>query len=187
MQPAPPAAPVRRLLGYEAGAIALEMDSASVSQSVHRLAAALQLAVADVGTPRFRRLQLKGMAADVSWAGPAEGWEAFLADVAAARPRPPRAAAPAEAEAEASARLPDVPPDAARSGEGGGSSSGEDEAGPEGAVRLPAFIEGSGSSSSGEEQPGPEDAALLAELLSEGPLAIFDGGHSPRGAAAAAR
>ena len=63
--------------------MSLSTEAPEVEASVARLAAALTRAVADYGTPAFRRLQQAGMRVEVGWAGPAGSWEAFLREVAA--------------------------------------------------------------------------------------------------------
>ncbi len=47
-------------------------------RAVAAFVAAMRGAVADYGTPRYRRLQRACMELDLSWAKPAEEWEAAL-------------------------------------------------------------------------------------------------------------
>lgn len=72
----------KHVFGYEAGPMEIAVDFAAVARSVARLSAALKCALADVGTPAYRRMQQAGMRAEVGWEGPAVEWHAFIEEVA---------------------------------------------------------------------------------------------------------
>eukprot|EP00892_Ulva_mutabilis_P005464 jgi/Ulvmu1/328/UM001_0332.1 len=80
--PLPEGKPVARAFGYEAGRIAISDDPTEAAASVLRLRRAVERAVAEVGTPQFRRMQQAGMRADVGWAAPAASWHDLLVSVA---------------------------------------------------------------------------------------------------------
>jgi hypothetical protein len=71
-----------RPFGYEAGPMACGNGSSEVTTSVDNLAAALDQAIKDCGSPAFRRMQQACMSADVGWAGPAASWHAYVEEVA---------------------------------------------------------------------------------------------------------
>lgn len=81
-QPVPVDRPVARAFGYEAGSISIGDDTDAAAASVLRLRRAVERAVTEVGTPRFRRMQQAGMRAEVGWAAPAASWHELIVSVA---------------------------------------------------------------------------------------------------------
>jgi glycogen synthase len=77
-----PTGATARALGYEAGAMAIGNNADETETSVRNLAAALSQAIKDCGSPAFRRMQQTCMSAEVSWAGPAASWHAFVEELA---------------------------------------------------------------------------------------------------------
>lgn len=71
-----------RPLGFELGEVEIASDASAVSRSVQRVAAALRRVAPRVGTPAWRRLQQRCMAADVGWDLPAACWVELLEEVA---------------------------------------------------------------------------------------------------------
>lgn len=84
--PVPVDAPAARAFGYEAGRISIGGDASEAAASVQRLRRALERALAEVGTARFRRMQQAGMRANVGWDAPAATWHDLITSLAEGNP-----------------------------------------------------------------------------------------------------
>jgi glycogen synthase len=72
-------------VGYCLPAFSHHSSAADHRQNVAQLVAVVRAAVQQYGSAAYRTRQAAGMALDVSWARPAEQWEAFLQGLAAGR------------------------------------------------------------------------------------------------------
>jgi hypothetical protein len=72
-------------VGYVLPAFSHHSSAADHRQNVAQLVTAVRAAVQQYVSPAYRACQAAGMQLDVSWAQPAEKWEAFLRELAASR------------------------------------------------------------------------------------------------------
>ena len=70
-------------VGYQVRPFGHSDTGPSQRQAVAAFIAAIQAAVADYGTPRYRRMQRACLDLDLSWAKPAAEWERVLLELVA--------------------------------------------------------------------------------------------------------